>query len=77
MKSFKREAFSFLIERIASSKKTLLKMITAVLIQKAEGKGNFSQNESPIETMYADVKPAKSMITLNIPTYTKFFLTFS
>jgi hypothetical protein len=77
MKSFKREAFSFLMERIPNSKKILLKIITAVLIQKADGKGNFSQNESPIETMYADVKPAKSIITLNIPTYTRFFLTFS
>ena len=38
-----------------------------VLIQNPVGSGYFTQNVSPMDTMYADVNPAKIITTLKIP----------
>jgi hypothetical protein len=46
----------------------LLNAIDALLNQKPVGIGYFNQNESPIMTMYAEVKPAKSIMIEKIPT---------
>ena len=48
-----------------------------VLIQKAFGKGYFTQKVSPMDTMYAEVNPANTITILKMAMYTRFFFNFS